>query len=378
MLDIFISYSHEDQAIVKTLAQDFVSLGHKVWFDQDLIGGKVWWDQILAKIRECDLFVFVLSPNSLDSYACNNECSYAVALNKRILPVLVNDDVSINLLPSNLSAIQYVDYRLQDRQAVLSIVKAVQNLPTLVAMPNPLPAPPDVPISDLGNLKTKIVSQAPLSFEEQTALVIKIKEYLSNLKERDDALLLLSRLRRRDDLFAKVGKEIDDLLGISKTTPIAKNAEYKEKITENIKKVPDTDFDNKWLGKGISLFMILLLLIITIFQNFYVITISLLSWQTEIPMSILKIGCLIVGWIIWPSKHQSKGFKTISLFVGALIFFVLLQNNDLISYDLLFWQITVPLFVIIIGFVILGWIMRRISRGFFKNKKLFTSVQKGT
>ena len=155
-LDIFISYSRKDQAMAKTLVQDFESLEHRVWFDQDLPGGKVWWDHVLTQIHECDLFVYALSPSSLDSYACKNECSYAFALNKTILPVLVSEGVSVNLLPSNLSTIQYVDYRPQDRQAAISLAKAVQNVPAPVAMPDPLPAPPEVPISYLGNLKNEI------------------------------------------------------------------------------------------------------------------------------------------------------------------------------------------------------------------------------
>jgi len=218
MLDIFISYSRENQDIAKGLIQDLKSLEHKVWYDEDLSGGKVWWDHILKKILECDLFVYVLSPNSLDSYACKSELSYAIALNKRILPVLVSDDVSINLLPSNLSIIQHVDYRLQDKYAILSLIKALQNLPATIAMPAPLPTPPEVPISYLGNLKDEIESPTTLSFSEQAALIVKLKEHYNNVNERDDVVQLLFRLRKRDDLLAKVAKEIDSLVESNQTT----------------------------------------------------------------------------------------------------------------------------------------------------------------
>lgn len=36
MQKIFISYSHQSQDIVKTLAKDFEALGYRVWFDQEL------------------------------------------------------------------------------------------------------------------------------------------------------------------------------------------------------------------------------------------------------------------------------------------------------------------------------------------------------
>ena len=73
MAYVFISYCRESQDIVEALAQDIVGLGHKVWLDRELAGGQAWWDQILGVIRECDVFLFALAPESLDSSACKRE-----------------------------------------------------------------------------------------------------------------------------------------------------------------------------------------------------------------------------------------------------------------------------------------------------------------
>jgi hypothetical protein len=91
-----------------------------------LSGGQAWWEQILKQIRECD--VFILSPESLDSVACKRELSYAMDLGKPILPILVADDVSINLLSPELSKIQFVDYRKQDRKAAIRLAKAISTV----------------------------------------------------------------------------------------------------------------------------------------------------------------------------------------------------------------------------------------------------------
>jgi len=163
MLQIFISYSRQIQDMAKTLIQDFESLGHTVWFDQELTGGQVWWDQVLLRIRECDLFVFVLAPEALDSPACKLEYTYAFSLHKTILPILVADGVSINLLPPALSIIQFVDYRRLDRHAAFALIKALNNLPTPQPLPDPLPEPPEAPISYLGKLKIQIETMANLS-----------------------------------------------------------------------------------------------------------------------------------------------------------------------------------------------------------------------
>ena len=138
MPNIFISYTRQSEAIARTLANDIEALGNTVWFDQELSGGQAWWDQILVSVRDCDVFVFVLTPEALKSTACKLEFGYAADLGKPIVPVLVSAGVSTNLLPPALSQIQFVDYRNQDRDATI---------PPPQPLPDPLPASPEAPIS---------------------------------------------------------------------------------------------------------------------------------------------------------------------------------------------------------------------------------------
>ena len=212
MFRIFISYNNENREIVKTLADDIATLGHQVWLDRELTGGQAWWDQILAEIRQCHVFVFALSPEALDSHPCKLEHEYASSLNKSVLPIMVSDGVSAGLLPPALSKLQHVDYRRQDRQSALAIARAFSNLSPSPPLPSILPDPPDVPISYLGELKDHIDGVAPLSFDAQTALVLKLKERLRQKTDAKDGRQLLERLRKRPDLFALVAAEIDEAL----------------------------------------------------------------------------------------------------------------------------------------------------------------------
>ena len=82
MTKVFISYNRESETVVRALADDIEAIGHTVWFDQGLSGGKEWWDQILASVSDCDVFVFVLDSESLDSTACKREYGYAADLGK--------------------------------------------------------------------------------------------------------------------------------------------------------------------------------------------------------------------------------------------------------------------------------------------------------
>ena len=209
---VFISYCRTSQETVKALGQDIGELGHRAWLDQQLSGGQAWWDQILAVIRECDVFVFALAPESLDSEACKREYKYASALNKPILPVLVADGVSANLLPPELSRLQHVDYRRQDKQAVIGVMRAFNALPKSPPLPDPLPDPPSPPLSYLGGLMEQIETTGELTFAQQAALVLKLKEPVGGVQNRSEVRTLLARLRKRDDLYARIGEEIDALL----------------------------------------------------------------------------------------------------------------------------------------------------------------------
>jgi len=212
MENVFISYNRENEASTKALVDDIQELGHTVWFDQELSGGQVWWDKILETIRNCDVFVFVLSVEGLDSSACSLEYEYANELGKTILPILVGEKVSVNLLPPALSKIQFVDYRKRDRDALFHLAKAFTTVPSSQPLPDPLPLPPKVPVSYLGSLSKQIESTSKLSYEEQSALLVDLKRGLYDPENTNDTRTLLKKLRKRRYLFENIAKEIDELL----------------------------------------------------------------------------------------------------------------------------------------------------------------------
>lgn len=221
MANIFISYNRESENVVRILADDMEALGHSVWFDQELSGGHAWWGKILETIRNCDVFVFALSPAALESVACNREYHYAAVLGKPILPVQIGEGISTNLLPPLLSQLQFVDYRQQDREAALRLGRALTNIPPPQPLPDPLPTPPAVPISYLGGITEQIETAASLSYEQQGALLLDLKRGLRNPDTTDDARTLLEKLRHRRDIMFAIAEEIDELLA---STPKAKTA----------------------------------------------------------------------------------------------------------------------------------------------------------
>lgn len=221
MKRVFVSYSRNNLEAVTQLIDDLQAIGLNTWHDQTLTGGQRWWDNILANIRECDIFVFALSPESWDSEACKSELAYVVQLGKTILPVLVADGININLLSPPLSEIQVTDYRQRDKDAAFALVRSINTSPPTPPLPDPLPAPPHVPVSYLSSLKERIDSTGVLSAQDQITLLFELEEELQVGRSPTEIRDLLMRMKRRDDLLAKVAIKIDAALkGLENKAPV--------------------------------------------------------------------------------------------------------------------------------------------------------------
>ena len=151
MANFFICYDSERTNVVKNLANNIEALGHEVAFDSLVIGHSGLL-LTLERIRKSDIFAFVLDWCTLDNGACKQKYLYAADLDKWIWPVLVSDDISTKMLPPANSMVQDLDYRNQDRDAYLSLAKALRNLPTPNPLPHPLPPLPSAPKKPEGSI----------------------------------------------------------------------------------------------------------------------------------------------------------------------------------------------------------------------------------
>jgi hypothetical protein len=222
-MKLFISYSSQDREIVTSLVKDLEGLiktlhpGSEfgVWYDQELIGGHDWWDGILYAIEACDLFVFALTASALESDACKREINYGHQLNKRILPILLADDVDTTLLPLALQRIQWIDYRRWDsKEAHHNLLRGLANLPQPQPMPDPRPPRPEAPVSPMALIMQQL--QAPaLDLQTQAGLVHQLKQYLNQPRHSSQSRQMLERLAQHPDLRASIGQEIKDLLAES-------------------------------------------------------------------------------------------------------------------------------------------------------------------
>lgn len=92
MSHIFISYSRKDLVIVEKIIAALNKNNLDIWIDRkDIPKGEELTREIYLGIERADAFLFIVSPDSIQSDWCNKEIDYAIKNGKRILPVVVRN-----------------------------------------------------------------------------------------------------------------------------------------------------------------------------------------------------------------------------------------------------------------------------------------------
>jgi serine/threonine protein kinase len=209
-LRVFVSYSTKNRPQLEALVQALEDQNHVVWYDRELKnrGGQNWWATILHEIRECDLFVFGLTPEAMASYPCQMEYTYAHQLNKRVLPVMLSP-VDTNTLPAPLAVLQMVNFTNTDGRFVLET--SIDNLPSIQPLPYPLPPEPREPISEMHRLAEQVETPG-LTEDEQLLLIVKLERYLDEAKTASTARNLLQKMQQGSGLFVTADTQIRKVL----------------------------------------------------------------------------------------------------------------------------------------------------------------------
>ena len=109
-LEVFISYSRADSDFARQLNDALMEVGKLTWFDQESIAsGADFQQEIYQGIENCDNFLFIISPQSINSPYCADEVEYARSLNKRFVTVVYRPVPTADLHPV-LAKIQWIDF----------------------------------------------------------------------------------------------------------------------------------------------------------------------------------------------------------------------------------------------------------------------------
>ena len=116
-ISMFISHSVKDNDFGRKLVQDLrraLESNEAVWFDSEggLYGGESWWGRIVTVLDKCDVFIIVLSPNSVNSKWVMKELDIAIVEGKRVVPILFRQcDIRADLRAiQNISFLEPIPY----------------------------------------------------------------------------------------------------------------------------------------------------------------------------------------------------------------------------------------------------------------------------
>src|SRR5881396_2856454 len=113
-VDLFISYSRRDQSFVRLLELSMEAKRRTAWVDWHSIPPTASWrDEVRAAIDAAQLFVFVVTPDSIDSRVCREELAHAVSRGKRVIPLL-HRDVDSRRAPAAVASRNWIFCREED------------------------------------------------------------------------------------------------------------------------------------------------------------------------------------------------------------------------------------------------------------------------
>jgi hypothetical protein len=109
LTDIFLAYAEENQSIAQHIRSSLWREGFTVSVNMmDIDAGAEFQSMIDRGIEDADNVVYLLSSASVRSPWCQHELEYALSLQKRIIPVLV-EAIAPEQIPLKLRELQYID-----------------------------------------------------------------------------------------------------------------------------------------------------------------------------------------------------------------------------------------------------------------------------
>jgi len=267
--DIFISYSRRDETFIKQLYQALIDRGVSAWYDRENIGvGNQWATDIVTGIKECQLFLLVLSPDSAASPNVRKEVDLAMRYNKQIVPLIWRPVEIPVAMEYQLAGIQWIEFNeaaseekftqlaavLQGLMGGSSLAEATRS--TSIAKESSIPAvktePEEAPSSGrkrLGGGRRRLIGrkkkQAVAPLGVGAAVISSVVTTMGlDIEEQDFVNTELKWLFSAADNFAKVRSgDLDSATPVA--APIPEEAEVEDGANNQL--LLTNDFDLKIL-----------------------------------------------------------------------------------------------------------------------------------
>src|SRR4051812_35924641 len=128
---VFLSYASQDALAVERIAEALRASGVEVWFDQnELVGGDAWDQKIRKQIKECSLFVPVISANTNARAEGYFRLEWKLAIDRShlmaddapfLFPVVIDDTADATArVPDKFRDVQWMRLNVKDTPETLA------------------------------------------------------------------------------------------------------------------------------------------------------------------------------------------------------------------------------------------------------------------
>ncbi len=120
MTKIFLSYAASDRAYAHKL-RDILSKRSnvRIFTTETLSAGEDWQDKLKDELSKSDIFLVLLSPDSVGSEWVLHELGAAWAMDKPIIPIVTHPEV-FSKIPVSLSQIQFIEVKDIEKPEVIN------------------------------------------------------------------------------------------------------------------------------------------------------------------------------------------------------------------------------------------------------------------
>lgn len=213
----FLSYSRVNKDFAIKLARELKSEGFDIWLDQlDIPAGSRWDREIEKALRECEIFMVILTPASIESENVLDEIGFAMDGKKRLLPVLLEKCE----IPFRLKRIQYIDFT--NKEFNDGVESAKDLLRSLMAQPTL----PKVALSEQERIATQKADDDHLA-KTKAESARKAKQQADQLAEQEAEQERLANQKAEEERVAKARADADRKAS-KEAEPVAARAAEKQ------------------------------------------------------------------------------------------------------------------------------------------------------
>lgn len=126
---VFISYSSKDERYIKKMTQMLEKMGISYWIAPDMIpAGSNYAREIPKAIRDCEIFLLVLSQASQQSIWVEKEIDSAIYYRKTIVPFQIDDSAMTDMFRFYLNNVQTIRCVNRPKEAIEELKHRLRSL----------------------------------------------------------------------------------------------------------------------------------------------------------------------------------------------------------------------------------------------------------